>query len=58
MANVRFFTMTRKVSYPKPGEGPDEILVPSADQSVLLNVLDKAITTNPDLKFGVLFDRL
>jgi len=56
MANVRFFTMTRKVSYPKPGEGPDEILVPSADQSVLLNVLDKAITTNPDLKFGVLFD--
>jgi hypothetical protein len=56
MRNVRFFTMTRKVSYPKPGEGPDEILVPSADQSVLLNVLDKAITTNPDLKFGVLFD--
>jgi hypothetical protein len=56
MANVRFFTMTRKVSYPKPGERPDEILVPSTDQSVLLNVLDKAITTNPDLKFGVLFD--
>jgi hypothetical protein len=56
MANVRFFTMTRKVSYPKPGEGPDEILVPSTDQSVLLNVLDKAITTNPDLRFGVLFD--
>jgi hypothetical protein len=55
-ANVRFFTMTRKVSYPKPGERPDEILVPSTDQSVLLNVLDKAITTNPDLKFGVLFD--
>jgi len=56
MANVRFFTMTRKVSYPKPGEGPDEILVPASDQSVLLNVLDKAITTNPVLKFGVLFD--
>ncbi len=56
MANVRFFTMTRKVSYPKPGERPDEVLVPSADQSVLLNVLDKAITSNPDLKFGVVFD--
>jgi hypothetical protein len=54
--NVRFFTMTRKVSYPKPGERPDEVLVPSADQSVLLNVLDKAITSNPDLKFGVVFD--
>jgi len=56
MANVRFFTMTRKVSYPKPGERPDEVLVPSSDQSVLLNVLDKAITSNPDLKFGVVFD--
>ena len=56
MANVRFFTMTRKVSYPKPGERPDEVLVPSTDQSVLLNVLDKAITSNPDLKFGVIFD--
>ena len=56
LGNVRFFTMTRKVSYPKPGDTPDEVLVPSADQSVLLNVLDKAITTNPDLKFGVVFD--
>ena len=56
MANVRFFTMTRKVSYPKPGDRPDEVLVPSADQSVLLNVLDKAITSNPELKFGVIFD--
>jgi hypothetical protein len=54
--NVRFFTMTRKVSYPKPGERPDEVLVPSTDQSVLLNVLDKAITSNPDLRFGVVFD--
>lgn len=56
MANVRFFTMTRKVSYPKPGERPEEVLVPSSDQSVLLNVLDKAITSNPDLRFGVVFD--
>ncbi len=54
--NVRFFTMTRKVSYPKPGDRPDEILVPSTDQSVLLNVIDKAITSNPDLKFGLVFD--
>ena len=56
LGNVRFFTMTRKVSYPKQGERPNEVLVPSSDQSVLLNVLDKAITTNPDLKFGVIFD--
>jgi hypothetical protein len=50
--------MTRKVSYPKAGERPDEVLVPSTDQSVLLNVLDKAITSNPDLKFGVVFDSI
>ena len=56
LTNVRFFTMTRKVSYPKQSERPEEVLVPSADQSVLLNVLDKAITSNPDLKFGVIFD--
>lgn len=56
LANVRFFTMTRKVSYPKAGDRPEEVMVPSADQSVLLNVLDKAITSNPDLKFGVVFD--
>ena len=56
LGNVRFFTMTRKVSYPKEGERPDEVLVPSTDQSVLLNVLDKAIAANPDLRFGVVFD--
>lgn len=56
LGNVRFFTMTRKVSYPKPGERPDEVLVPAGDQSVLLNVLDKAITSNPELKVGVVFD--
>jgi len=56
LGNVRFFTMTRKVSYPKPGERPDEVLVPAADQSVLLNVLDKAITSNPGREIGVVFD--
>ena len=56
--NVRFFVMTTKVSYPKPGETPTEVLVPSTDMSVLLSVLDKAITSNPDLKFGVIFDSI
>ena len=56
--NVRFFTMTTRVSYPKPGDLPTEVLVPANDQSVLLNVLDKAITTNPDLKFGFVFDSI
>ncbi len=56
--NVRFFTMTAKVSYPKPGEMPNEVMVPGSDQSVLLNVLDKAMTSNPNLKFGVVFDSI
>ncbi|MGD0319477.1 MAG: hypothetical protein ABSB56_07265 [Nitrososphaerales archaeon] len=58
MENVRFFTMTTRVSYPKPGDLPTEVLVPANDQSVLLNVIDKAITTNPDLKFGLVFDSI
>jgi hypothetical protein len=33
-------------------------LVPSNDQSVLLNVLDKVITANPNLKFGLVFDSI
>jgi hypothetical protein len=56
--NVRFFTMTTRVSYPKPGDLPTEVLVPSTDQAVLLNVMDKAITTNPELKFGLVFDSI
>jgi hypothetical protein len=58
LENVRFFTMTTRVSYPKPGDLPTEMLVPANDQSVLLNVLDKAITANPNLKFGLVFDSI
>jgi hypothetical protein len=58
LENVRFFTMTTRVSYPKPGDLPTEVLVPANDQSVLLNVLDKTITANPDLRFGLVFDSI
>ena len=58
LQNVRFFTMTTRVSNAKPGDLPAEVLVPANDQSFLLNVLDKAITTNPDLKFGIVFDSI
>ena len=56
LENVRFFTLTTRVSYPKPGELPSEVLVPANDQSMLLNVLDKGLTSNPSLKFGLVFD--
>lgn len=58
LENVRFFTMTAKVSYPRPGEQPNEVMVPNNDATVLLNVLDKAITSNPTLKLGVVFDSI
>jgi hypothetical protein len=58
LENVRFFTTTTRVSYPKPGELPTEVLVPANDQSVLLNVLDKMITSNPSLKIGLVFDSI
>ncbi len=57
LQNVRFFTMTTRVSYTKPGDIPTEMLVPN-DQSVLLNVLDKTITANPNLKLGLVFDSI
>jgi hypothetical protein len=50
--------MTTKASYPKPGEQPEEMMVPANDPTVLLNVLDKAITSNPSLKMAVVFDSI
>ncbi len=58
LENVRLFTMTTKVSYPKQGDEPNEVMVPGNDQSVLLNVLDKAFESNPDIKFAVIFDSI
>lgn len=54
--NVRFFTMTTRVSYAKEGENPREVLVPANDPSVLLNVMDKATTTDPNQKVAFVFD--
>ncbi len=61
LANVlgaRFYTFSEKVSYPRPGSNQFEILVPRNDQSILLNVLDKTLKTNPALKMAVLFDSI
>ncbi|MGD0146785.1 MAG: hypothetical protein ABSB53_08065 [Nitrososphaerales archaeon] len=55
LQNARFFTMTARVSNAKPGDLPTEVLVPN-DISFLLNVIDKAITTNP--KSGLVFDSI
>ena len=42
---VRFFILTSKVSYPRPSEQPNELLVPENDTAVLLDLLDKTIAS-------------
>lgn len=42
---VRFYILSAKVTYPKPEEGePDQILIPSNDQAVMLDLIDKTIS--------------
>jgi hypothetical protein len=55
---VRFFIMTEKVSYPKAGPDPSEFLVPRNEQSMLLSVIDKTISSNPQLKLLIIFDNV
>ncbi|MDG6967812.1 MAG: hypothetical protein JRM86_02200 [Nitrososphaerota archaeon] len=59
-AGVRFYMLSTKVSYPKPEEGePSEILVPANDSAVLLDMIDKTITTSVDPgKVAFVFDNL
>jgi hypothetical protein len=41
---VRFYILSTKVSYPKPEENePSQILIPSNDQAVILDLIDKTI---------------
>jgi len=55
---ARFYTFSERVSYPRPGLTQYEVLVPRNDQSILLNVLDKTLKTNPNLKMAVIFDSI
>jgi hypothetical protein len=44
---VRFYILSTKVSYPKPEENePSQILIPSNDQAVMLDLIDKTITAS------------
>lgn len=55
---ARFYLMTPQVSYQKATEKPSEILVPLNDLAVLLDALDKVVTSSPDRKVAVLFDTI
>jgi len=53
---TRFFLMTESVSYPKAGEAPSEILIPRNDQAVTLDVLERAMRSEPGSSVGLVFD--
>ncbi len=54
---LRFFILSES-SYPKASGGSLEVMVPRSDHSVLLNVMDEAITHNPKQAKAVIFDNI
>jgi hypothetical protein len=58
LLGVRFFTFSERVSYPRPSANQYEVLVPRNDSSIILNLLDKTLNTNPNLKVAVVFDSI
>jgi archaellum biogenesis ATPase FlaH len=54
---LRFFILSES-SYPKPSGGSLEVMVPRSDHSVLLNVMDEAMTHNPKQAKAVIFDNV
>ncbi len=53
---ARFFLMTEAASYPKTGETPSELLIPRNDHAVTLDVLERAIKSDPGSSFALVFD--
>jgi hypothetical protein len=54
---LKFFILSES-SYPKPGGGSSEVMVPRSDYPVLLNVMDEAVTRNPEQPKAVIFDNV
>jgi hypothetical protein len=55
---ARFFLITESVSYSKEGERPYEILLPRNDQAVILDVLERTISSSPGSGVAVVFDSI
>jgi archaellum biogenesis ATPase FlaH len=54
---LKFFILSES-PYPKPGGGSSEVMVPRSDYSVLLNVMDEAVTRTPERPKAVIFDNV
>ncbi|MBI2649242.1 MAG: hypothetical protein HYU03_07785 [Thaumarchaeota archaeon] len=55
---VRLYVLTTRVSYPTPGEQPNEVAVPQNDQAIILDVIDKTVHANPEGKVTIIYDNL
>jgi hypothetical protein len=55
---VRFYTLSSAVSYPRATDVPDEILVPQNDQAILLDIIQKTITSDPEARIGLVYDNI
>jgi hypothetical protein len=54
---LRFFILSES-SYPKPTGNALEVMVPRNDYSVLLNVMDEAISLSPEQSKAIIFDNI
>ncbi len=55
---VRFYILSSNVSYPKATESEQEILVPQNDHAILLDLLQKTISSNNAGNVGIIFDNI
>ena len=58
MPGVRFYLMTGGVSYPAPSDKSNELLVPQGDSAVILDLMDKTISTARKAAMTVIFDSI
>lgn len=56
VAGVRFYLMTSQVSYPRPSDVANELLVPENDIAVILDLLDKTIASTGESQVLLVFD--
>ncbi len=55
---MRLYILTTRVSYPTPGDQPNEVSVPQNDQAIILDVIDKTVHANPEGKVAIIYDNI
>jgi hypothetical protein len=57
-ADVKFYILSTDVSYPKPTDLANEILVPQNDYAVLLDLLSKTVSSTSGTEIAFVFDNV